>query len=264
MARHLDLIGIGPGNPDWITLAAVKAIQSLDVLFVVLKEREVDDLVEFRREVLRRHRPDAEDPSAPHPLRLVELQDPPRPWQSTPDYPKAVATWRTQRLEQWTQAVEGALEDGQRGGFLVWGDPSLFESTLTIVNRLIAEVDSRDGVPIELNVIPGISSSLSLATRHQIALNRQGRAVQISPARLLEEGMPEGVDDVVVMLDGKQTFSLIDPTGLDIYWAAYIGSPDEILISGPLADVKDEILRVRAQAKEEHGWLFDTYLLRRR
>ncbi|MEA5638602.1 MAG: precorrin-6A synthase (deacetylating), partial [Cutibacterium granulosum] len=43
-----------------------------------------------------------------------------------------------------------------------------------------------------------------------------------------------------------------------------IGSPDEILISGPLADVKDEILRVRAQAKEEHGWLFDTYLLRRR
>ena len=62
MARHLDLIGIGPGNPDWITLAAVKAIQSLDVLFVVLKEREVDDLVEFRREVLRRHRPDAGDP----------------------------------------------------------------------------------------------------------------------------------------------------------------------------------------------------------
>ncbi|MEA5657007.1 MAG: SAM-dependent methyltransferase, partial [Cutibacterium granulosum] len=176
MARHLDLIGIGPGNPDWITLAAVKAIQSLDVLFVVLKEREVDDLVEFRREVLRRHRPDAEDPSAPHPLRLVELQDPPRPWQSTPDYPKAVATWRAQRLGQWTQAVEGALEDGQRGGFLVWGDPSLFESTLAIVNRLIAEVDSRGGVPIELNVIPGISSSLSLATRHQIALNRQGRA----------------------------------------------------------------------------------------
>ncbi|PMZ68203.1 precorrin-6A synthase (deacetylating), partial [Pseudomonas sp. FW305-70] len=89
-------------------------------------------------------------------------------------------------LGQWTQAVEGALEDGQRGGFLVWGDPSLFESTLAIVNRLIAEVDSRGGVPIELNVIPGISSSLSLATRHQIALNRQGRAVQISPARLLE------------------------------------------------------------------------------
>ena len=57
MSRRLDLIGIGPGNPDWLTLAAVDAIQHLDVLFVVLKEHDVDDLVEFRREVLRRHRP---------------------------------------------------------------------------------------------------------------------------------------------------------------------------------------------------------------
>ena len=52
MSRHLDLIGIGPGNPDWLTLAAVDAIQHLDVLFVVIKEHDVDDLVEFRRQVL--------------------------------------------------------------------------------------------------------------------------------------------------------------------------------------------------------------------
>ena len=78
MTRHLDLIGIGPGNPDWLTLAAVDAIQHLDVLFVVLKEHDVDDLVEFRREVLRRHRrgvfqhghrPDAEAVG----LHIVEL-----------------------------------------------------------------------------------------------------------------------------------------------------------------------------------------------
>ena len=42
MSRRLDLIGIGPGNPDWLTLAAVDAIQHLDVLFVVLKEHDVD------------------------------------------------------------------------------------------------------------------------------------------------------------------------------------------------------------------------------
>ena len=40
------------------------------------------------------------------------------------------------------------------------------------------------------------------------------RAVQIAPARLLASGMPETVDDVVVMLDGKQTFARIDPAGL--------------------------------------------------
>lgn len=258
MTRHLDLIGIGPGNPEWITLAAVHAIERLDVLFVVLKEHDVDDLVEFRREILRRHRPDAAG------LRIVELQDPPRPWRSTPDYPRAVATWRAQRLEQWSLAVGDALADGERGGFLVWGDPGLFESTLAIVTALIERVDEAGEVPLELEVIPGISSSLSLASRFRIPLNRQGRAVQISPARLLEGGMPAGVDDVLVMLDGKQTFSLIDPTGIDIYWAAYLGTPDEILRSGPLEEVRDEILATRAAALAEHGWVFDTYLLRRR
>ena len=197
-------------------------------------------------------------------LRIVELQDPPRPWKTAEDYKEAVATWRRQRLDQWTHAVADNLADGQRGGFLVWGDPGLYESTLAIVKKLIAAVDADGGVPIELNVIPGISSSLSLASRHQIPLNRQGRALQISPARLLADGMPEGVDDVIVMLDGRRTFSLIDPTGIDIYWAAYIGTPDEILISGDLAEVREKILTARADAEQRLGWVFDTYLLRRR
>ncbi len=75
--------------------------------------------------------------------------------------------------------------------------------------------------------------------------------------------MPEGIDDVVVMLDGRQTFATIDPTGLDIYWGAYLGTDDELLIAGPLADVRDEIARVRAEATARKGWMFDTYLLRR-
>ena len=112
-------------------------------------------------------------------------------------------------------------------------------------------------------MIPGISCVLALAAAFKIPLNRQGRAVQIAPARLLASGMPEAVDDVVVMLDGKQTFARIDPAGLEIFWGAYLGTAAEILISGPLAQVRDEILRVRAAAAETNGWIFDTYLLRR-
>jgi precorrin-6A synthase len=48
-----------------------------------------------------------------------------------------------------------------------------------------------------------------------------------------------------------------------IYWGAYLGTPDEILVSGPLAEVAEEIRRVRAEARERKGWMFDTYLLRR-
>lgn len=252
MGRELLLIGIGAGNPDWLTLEAVQAIEALDVLFVVIKENEYDDLVDARRLIIDRHRTS--------PLRTVELHDPARPWQKVPDYDAAVARWRQQRLDQWSAAVAAELREGEVGGFLVWGDPSLFESTLAIVDKLIASSEA----PITRRVLPGITSVQALAAHHGIPLNRQGRAVQISPARLVAGGMPEDVDDVVCMLDGRQTFAHIDPTGLDIYWGAFLGTPDELLISGPLEDVRDEILRVRAEALARKGWMFDTYLLRRR
>jgi precorrin-6A synthase len=252
MSRHLALIGIGAGDPEWVTLEAIGALQALDVLFVVLKEDELDDLVEARRVIVERHRTE--------PLRTVELRDPPRPWRTAPDYNAAVAHWREQRLERWSAAVASELTDGQAGGFLVWGDPSLFESTLAIVQDLIRA----SAEPIELRVIPGISCVHALTARFRIPLNRQGRAVQIAPARLLRDGVPGDVDDVVAMLDGQQTFARIDPAGLDIYWGAYLGTPDEILICGDLAEVRQQILDARVEATARKGWMFDTYLLRRR
>ncbi|MDO5676963.1 MAG: precorrin-6A synthase (deacetylating) [Propionibacteriaceae bacterium] len=255
MTRDVVLIGIGAGDPNWITLEAINAINAIDVLFVVVKEDEYDEPVAFRRELMATHR----RPDQP-PVRVVELQDPPRPWRSTPDYPAAVKLWRQQRFEQWGAAIDEAVADGETGGFLVWGDPSLYESTLAIVERIAEAAVER---PLVVRVIPGISCVLALAARHRIPLNRQGKAVQISPARLLANGVPPEVDDVVVMLDGKQTFAHIDPTNLEIYWGAYLGTPDEILLSGPLAEVRDEVARVRAEAAERKGWMFDTYLLRR-
>lgn len=252
MSRHLALIGIGAGDPDWVTLEAIGALQALDVLFVVLKEDELDDLVEARRVIVERHRTE--------PLRTVELRDPPRPWRTAPDYNAAVAHWREQRLERWSAAVASELTDGQAGGFLVWGDPSLFESTLAIVQDLIRA----SAEPIELRVIPGISCVHALTARFRIPLNRQGHAVQIAPARLLRDGVPGDVDDVVAMLDSQQTFARIDPAGLDIYWGAYLGTPDEILICGDLAEVRQQILDARVEATARKGWMFDTYLLRRR
>jgi precorrin-6A synthase len=128
----------------------------------------------------------------------------------------------------------------------------------------VAEIVDRGRVALDHEVIPGVSAVNMLAARHRIPLNRVGRAVQITPARLIAGGMPDDVDDVVVMLDAETTFAGLEPTGIDIYWGAYLGTEDEILISGPLADVAAEIVRVRADAKARKGWMFDTYLLRRR
>lgn len=249
--RRLLLIGIGAGDPDHVTVQAVKALDAFDVLFVVTKEG-TDELVALRRAVVARHRR-----SGPH--RTVELPDPPRPWREAPDYRAAVARWRAARVALWEAALRDALADGETGAFLVWGDPSLYESTLAVVQ----EIAGRGTVAFDLEVIPGVSSLHALTARHRIALNRVGRAVLVTPARLLAGGMPAEVDDVVVMLDADATVTTLDPTGLHIYWGAYLGTSDELLISGPLAEVADEIARVRAQAKADKGWIFDISLLRR-
>lgn len=249
--RRLLIIGIGAGDPDHVTIQAVKALNAFDVLFVVTKDGP-DDLVDLRRRVVGRHRT-----AGPH--RTVELADPPRPWREAPDYEPAVRRWREQRVDLWEAAIGEHLAGGETGAFLVWGDPSLYESTLAVVQEIVA----RGREELEHEVIPGVSSIHALTARHRIPLNRVGRAVQITPARLLAEGLPEGVDDVVVMLDAQATFATLPAEGIDIYWGAFLGTGDEILISGRLCDTAQEIARVREEAKARKGWMFDTYLLRR-
>lgn len=249
--RRLLLIGIGAGNPDHVTVQAVDALNVFEVLFVVIKEG-TDELVTLRNAVVARHRT-----AGPH--RTVELADPPRPWRDAPDYRGAVARWREERAALWETALRDELRDGETGAFLVWGDPSLYESTLSVVQQIA----SRGRIDFELDVIPGVSSLHALTARHRIALNRVGRAVLVTPARLLADGMPAGVDDVVVMLDAGTSFTTLDPTGLHIYWGAYLGTDDELLRSGPLVDVAAEIAELRSRAKAVKGWIFDIYLLRR-
>jgi precorrin-6A synthase len=243
--RRVLLIGIGTGDPDHVTVQAVRALNAFDVLFAVTKDG-TGELVALRREIVARHRTAGR-------YRTVELADPPRPWREAGDYRAAVARWREQRARVWEQAIGAHLRDGETGAFLVWGDPSLYESTLAVVA----------GLGIEHEVIPGVSSVHALTARHRIPLNRVGKAVQITPARLLADGMPDGVDDVVVLLDAGTAFASLAPERLDIYWGAYLGTPDEILIAGPLERVAGEIVRARAEAKARKGWIFDIYLLRR-
>ena len=129
--------------------------------------------------------------------------------------------------------------------------------------HVLDEVLARGTVAFELQVIPGISSIQALAARHRVSLTRTGRPVHLTTGRLLSEGFPDNADDVVVMLDSRCAFTGVDPD-TEIYWGAYVGSPDEILISGPAAEAGPQIVAAREAARAEHGWIMDSYLLRRR
>ncbi|MEU9246446.1 precorrin-6A synthase (deacetylating) [Streptomyces sp. NPDC048385] len=251
--RNIHVIGIGAGDPDQLTLQAVRALRSTDVFFLLDKGEVKNDLTRLRRDMLDTHIPDGG-------YRLVEARDPERDRSAGGGaYPPAVGDWRSARADIYERLIREELGTDQTGAFLVWGDPSLYDSTLAILEEVLA----RGAVRFAYDVVPGISSVSALAARHRTGLNRVARPVQITTGRRLAEGLPDGVDDVVVMLDAQQAFGRYADQDIDIYWGAYLGTPDEILVSGPIAEAGPRIERLRAEARERKGWIMDTYLLRR-
>ncbi|MFI5930926.1 precorrin-6A synthase (deacetylating) [Actinoplanes sp. NPDC051494] len=248
--RKIYVIGIGAGDPDHLTLQAAKAIGRTDVFFLLDKGEVKESMIELRRRVLKSY--------GKLGRRIAEGRDPDR--DRTPaDYEGTIADWRHRRSEVTEALIREHLLDEETGAFLVWGDPSLYDSTIAILDEILARGDTR----FDYEVIPGISSVSALAAKHRVGVNRVGKPFQVTTGRRLAEQWPDQVDDVIVMLDAHQTFGEVDNTDVDIYWGAYIGTSDELLISGPLAEVADEIRRVRAEARDRHGWIMDTYLLRR-
>ncbi|MGH3187713.1 MAG: precorrin-6A synthase (deacetylating) [Streptosporangiaceae bacterium] len=249
--RKIAVIGIGAGDPRHVTIQAVEALNRTDVFFVLDKGPDKQQLLDVRQEILGRYVRDRS-------YRVVHAPDPERD-RTAGRYAEAVADWRRRRAAACGQMIADELGDGETGAFLVWGDPALYDSTLSILADLAAR-----GVPLDIEVIPGISSASALAASHRIGLNQIGSPVHITTGRRLALEWPPGVDDVVVMLDARNAFLQFTGQDIDIFWGAYLGTPDEILISGPLSQVAGRIVAERVEAKLRKGWIMDTYLLRRR
>jgi precorrin-6A synthase len=249
--RRLLIIGIGAGDPEQVTVQAIKALNRADVFFVVDKGDVKKDLMMARQEICERY---IENRS----YRIVGIPEPERD-RTAPAYRQAVEQWRGERAAIWARVIEDELPDGGCGALLVWGDPALYDSTLAIVEQVIAA----SAMEIEYEVIPGISSVQALAASHRVSLTQVGKPLHVTTGRkLADDGMPYGCDDVVVMLDASCSFTRVDP-GTEIYWGAYLGTPDEILMSGTVGEVADQIQAARSEARARKGWIMDTYLLRR-
>lgn len=236
------IVGIGTGNPEHLTVQAINALNRADVLFIPDKGAAKADLAELRRDIIARY---VTNPAS----RVVEYAVPRRD-AANPDYTAGVDEWHAALALRFASLLRDVPPDGA-AAFLVWGDPGLYDSTIRIIDRL------RPDFAVE--IIPGITSIQALTAAHGIALNRIGEPVHITTGRRLGDVD----DDTIVMLDGQTAFTEADPE-LDIFWGAYLGTVDEITISGRLGDVRDQIVATRQAAREQHGWIMDIYLLRKR
>ena len=254
--KKILIIGIGAGDPDYITVQAVKALNAVDVFFLMDKGRIKGKLRDVREEICRRHiAPD-------HKHRFVEAPSPPRDTQPA-DYRASVDELNQAKQAVFERMIAAEMKDGETAGILVWGDPMLYDSTIRNIEAIVA--GGRHDIAYE--VIPGITAVQALAARHRIPLNRIAEPVLLTTGRKLAGGFPDGIDSAAVLLDGEDTYRRFADSkvhgDMDIYWGAYLGTPDEILISGKLKDVADEIHRRRAEARQENGWIMDTYLIRK-
>ncbi|RNL60784.1 precorrin-6A synthase (deacetylating) [Nocardioides marmoriginsengisoli] len=272
-ARRVRIIGIGSGHPDQLTREAVEALGSVDYVIAVAKSDD-DPLLGIRRALCDRYAvplvvvPDPErDRSAgsissaalvPGPANVAggtdeHTADPTRDIRRS-RYEGAVRDWHQARVDAFEQVL---VERPGDVGFLVWGDPAFYDSTIRIVESLARRV------PLECDVLPGISSPQLLAARHRMVLHQVGQPILVTTGRRLAEAVAAGHDNIVVMLDGSLTCLDLDLPDWRIWWGANLGAADEQLVAGPLVEVADELRRRRDAVKDASGWVLDTYLLRR-
>jgi precorrin-6A synthase len=231
-------------GPQHVTPEVADALRSVDYVVAAQKnsqKSEADPLLDVRREIC-----------AAHGVDLVPVVDPERDRDAPSDYPKAVADWHEARVAAYEQVLRERPGDV---AFLVWGDPSLYDSTIRIVESLSASID------LAYDVLPGISAPQLLAARHRIVLHEVGRPLHVTTGRMLREAVDAGLDNIAVMLNAR-----VELDGLhdwQIWWGANLGTPEEALVAGRAGEVLAEIEDARALVKEKAGWVMDVYLLRK-
>lgn len=248
------MIGVGPGDPDQVTVAAVRAMHEVAYFVVTDKsprDGTPDPLAEARERLLEAH-------LEAQPV-IVRVPDPERERRpdrtaSTADYEAAVASWHDARAAAYEQALLAHPGDA---GFLVWGDPAFYDSTI----RVLETVRARGRVELEVDVVPGVSSLQLLAARHGIVLHEVGQALHVTTGRRLREAVEQGQDNIAVLL--TQRLELAGLEDWRIWWGANLGTPHEALVAGRVGNVLADIGSQRERTKAEAGWVMDVYLLRR-
>ena len=242
---ELLLIGIGTGNPDHITRQAEKAIASADLIMIPTKGDNKADLADLRHDICAQI-------AGVDLSRILEFELPVR--DPAIPYVDRVHHWHDAIAHVWQETIQGNIKTG-KVALLIWGDPSLYDSSLRIASRL-------NPAP-KITVLPGLTSLQVLTAAHAIPINELAHPFVVTTGRQLRDnGWPTGMDTVAVMLDGECSFQSLENQNCQIYWGAYVGMKEEILIQGPLDQVTEQIVATRAKARENHGWIMDIYVLK--
>ena len=180
MTGTLYGIGVGPGDPELMTLKAVRLIEQCD-LVAVPKSGDGEGVA---KQIAQKAVPDFDKKE------LIEVSMP--------------MTRDPQVLEQSHQAaaeqIEGYLKEGKSVAFLTLGDPAIY-STYIYVHKKVQQ----NGFPVEM--VPGVPSFCAVAAKLNVSLAEAAQPLHIIPASY--QGVEEGLE-----WSGPKIKELLDEKGL--------------------------------------------------
>ncbi len=197
----LYFVGVGPGDPELLTLKAIHAIERSDVIALP------DGGVAAR--VAQAHL----EGKVLVPLRLPMTED-----------PSVLSAARAEAA----RTVEAHLARGATMAFLVLGDPSLYASCAYFMDAFSGRH------PFE--VVPGVPAMCAAAAALGVPLAAGREKLHILPGYRAGDELPDG--NVVVMKAGKSLAALRDAcAGREAHVAQNLGMPD--VFCAPLAETDE-------------------------
>lgn len=189
-------VGVGPGDPELLTLKGVRILKEADVVITPVGDRSASSIAssivcahldQTRQRVLER---------------VFPMRQPAE---------KMARAWRDIAAE-----ISGLVRDGKKVAFVTLGDPMLYSTYLYLQNEL--ETNHPD---VEIATVPGISSILAAAGKTKWPLAIGDETLSIVPATLPDAKLRPALEaaDSLVLLKISRNFQrirkLIEAAGLE-------------------------------------------------
>ncbi len=191
MTGKLYCLGVGPGDPELLTLKAVRILECVPCICVPKGKEEGESLaLSIVRKALNL---DSKE--------IIEAYFPMRKTRSEVEIANCLDT-------KWNETVESILmklKQGMDVAFITIGDPAIYSTFFYLYDRLLEM--SPD---INIEIIPGVSSITAAASRAKMALGLADERIAILPANYMND-LDETLEmfDTVVLMKVNKVFDSI-------------------------------------------------------
>lgn len=181
MAGKIYGVGVGPGDPELMTLKAVRLIEEADVLAIPSKDRESCVAYKIAAGAVKE---------------LSKKEVVPVVFPMTKD-----ETLLERSHEEGARRVSELLDQGKTVVFLTLGDPTVYSTYLYLHKRLVS-------MGYESEIVSGVPSFCAAAAKLSVSLGEKAESIHILPGSYpVEEGLSLS-GTKVLMKSGKQLKSV--------------------------------------------------------